>query len=164
MPLPGNREPLTAEKALRRLEMQCVKSEQCEREALDRMHRWGLSADVAVQVLGSLKARGFIDNARYAEAFVRDKYRFQRWGRRKLAYALSMKGISRSDADGAMERIDEGEYRRILGALLGARAKAMGGVARTYEGRTKLFRMAVSRGYEPELVADILRSMAAEEN
>lgn len=160
MPLPGNKAPISVEKALLRLETQCAASEQCEREALDKMRRWGLSGADAMRVLESLKSRKFIDNERYTRAFVRDKYRFQRWGRRKIAYALSMKGIGRQQIEAAMEGIDEEEYEEILRGLLQARARAMGEESQTYEGRTKLFRMAASRGYEPSLVADLLRKMS----
>ncbi|MDE6276818.1 MAG: RecX family transcriptional regulator [Muribaculaceae bacterium] len=159
MPLPSDRKPITPEKALLRLEERCARSEMCEHEALERMARWGLPASDAIQVLRSLTSRKFIDNERFAAAFVRDKYRFQRWGRRKIAYALALKKIPRSIIGPAMEQIDDSEYREILSALIAARARTLGEGARTYEGRTKLFRMAASRGYESDLIAAELKRL-----
>lgn len=159
MPLPGNNRQLSPEKALLRLETRCARSEVCEREALDKMRGWGLSSQESAEVLESLKRRKFIDNARYASAFVRDKYRFQRWGRRKIAYALALKGISKPVIASAMEEIDPEEYTRILEGLIRARARVLGEEAATYEGRTKLFRMAASRGYESGAISAVIRGI-----
>lgn len=164
MPLPGNPKPVTPEKALRRLELQCAKAEMCSCEALEKMKRWGLSSRDAESVLDSLTSRRFIDDSRYASAFVRDRYRFKRWGRRKIAYALSLKRIPRPVIQTALESIDVAEYETILRGLIRTRIGMMdASVAKSFEGRTKLFRMAVSRGYEPELIARILREPSEEE-
>ncbi|MDE6311284.1 MAG: RecX family transcriptional regulator [Muribaculaceae bacterium] len=157
MPLPADKKPLTPEKAMLRLETRCARSEMCSREAMEKMARWGLPAAEASAILDSLKARKFIDDARFARAFVRDKYRFQRWGRRKITYALALKRISRPMIDEALAEIDEREYREILAGLIAARARAIGADACTYEGRTRLFRAAASRGYETEFISAELK-------
>ncbi len=156
MPLPADKKAISPEKALLRLETQCARSEMCTHEALTKMARWGLNANDAAAILKSLKSRKFIDDARFARSFVRDKYRFQRWGRRKIAYALALKHIPRLLIEEAMGEIDEREYGEILAALIASRARALGEEAHTYEGRTRLFRTAASRGYESSLIAPLL--------
>ncbi len=155
--MPSPSKPPSAEKELQRLEALCARSEQCESEILGKLRRRGLCASDAARVLESLKSRRFVDNARYASAFVRDKYRFMRWGRRKIAYALSAKGVSQADIEAAMDEIDADEYRTILAGLISARARVMGDEAYTYEGRTRLFRMAASRGYEADEIAAMVK-------
>lgn len=159
--MPSPSKPISAEKALARLEALCARSEQCEGELLGKMRRWGLASEDASRVLASLKSRRFVDNSRYASAFVRDKYRFSRWGRRKIAYVLSGKGVSRADVESAMDEIDVAEYRSILAGLVKARAAVMGEEAYTYDGRTRLFRMAASRGYESDEIAAVLKNFAS---
>ena len=157
MPLHADKKAISPEKAMLRLETQCARSEMCTHEAMAKMARWGLATSEATAILDSLKARKFIDDARFARAYVRDKYRFQRWGRRKIAYALALKHIARTLIQDAFEEIDEDEYREILAGLIASRARGMGDDARTYEGRTRLFRAAASRGYETELIAAELK-------
>ena len=154
--MPSPSKPPSAEKELQRLEALCARSEQCESEILGKLRRRGLCASDAARVLESLKSRRFVDNARYASAFVRDKYRFMRWGRRKIAYALSAKGVSQADIEAAMD-----EYRTILAGLISARARVMGDEAYTYEGRTRLFRMAASRGYEADEIAAMVKKFTS---
>ena len=118
------------EAALIRLEELCARSEQCE----------------------------YVDDSRYAAAFVRDKYRFTGWGRRKIEQALKQKRISSDTICEALEEIDEEEYRRIITSLVRRKAAALGGVT-DYETRVKLLRFGVARGFEASLVSEIIREL-----
>ena len=89
----------------------------------------------------------YIDNRRYAEAFVRDKYRFNKWGRIKIAQGLRMKGIDNDMIEAAMETINEKEYIDILRDLIKAKRKSTRG-ASEYEINGKLIRFATGRGFE----------------
>ena len=92
---------------------------------------------------------------RYAKAFVRDKYRFNQWGKIKIAQSLRQKHLASADILVAMEEIDDEEYFSILEHLL--ERKLQGIKARNvFERNGKLIRFAASRGYEMD---DVLRCM-----
>lgn len=148
--------PMPAGKALEKLENLCARSEQCEYEIRQKLARWLVPPAEADRIVGSLRSRRFVDDQRYAAAFVRDKYRFSRWGRIKISMALRLKRISRDTIEQALEEIDDDEYIAILRHLLRAKAATLA-EPDTYEGRTKLFRFGASRGFEPALVASVLR-------
>jgi len=148
--------PVPTGKALERLENLCARSEQCEYEVRQKLARWQVSADDADKIVDSLIERRFVDNERYAASFVRDKYRFSRWGRIKIAMALRQKRIDRHTIEQALDEIDEDEYTDILRHLIKAKAASIA-EPDTYEGRTKLYSSGESRGFEPVLVARILR-------
>lgn len=48
----------------------------------------GATPDEVDETLGRLETESYIDEARYARAFVNDKFRFDHWGRIKIRYAL----------------------------------------------------------------------------
>lgn len=154
------RRTLTPEKALARLEDLCARSEQATGEAAKKLAAWGISATDARRIIDSLVSRRYIDDRRYCQAFVKDKFRFARWGKRKIYAALSLKRIDRSLIGEALDGIDDDEYLSVLEELIRIKARTISG-ADTYDGRTRLFRFAASRGFEPELISRVLRSMAA---
>lgn len=152
------KKPLSAEKALMRLETQCAAKEICTHEAYEKLRRWIVPLDDARRVVERLVELRFIDDSRFGRAFVRDKAVFARWGRFKIALALRQKGFNREMIDEAIATIDEDSYLATLDALVAAKSRQLAD-ADTFEGRTKIFRFAASRGFEPALIAAAIKRM-----
>lgn len=146
--------------ALSRLADACARAEMCSADALARLRRWGVGPTDASRIVDRLVDDRFIDDARFARAFVRDKYRFAGWGRRKIAMALAAKRIPRETAREALdEAVDADEYRTRLVAALRSKARSMRPeLLRTAEGRNKLFVFAAGRGFEGSLIASVMSS------
>ena len=156
------RKPAPSEDDARaRLEAMCARAEHCTQELRDKLWVWGVSRDVAERILARLQDDGFVDDRRFARAYASDKVKFSRWGRRKLQVMLSRKRISSEDIAAAIEEIDEAVYEENLRHLLILKAASLtsDSEAHTHEGRVKLFRFAVSRGYEPEMCGRFIREM-----
>jgi regulatory protein len=140
----------TPQQALQSLMRMCARSERSSGDALRLMKRWGLADDDARKVLSRLQAERFIDDARYAEAFVRDKLNLSGWGAYKIKSALRTKGVSKEiieaivapmlDATDMAERLEEMMHRRMRTLKYKT----------PYEAKTKLIRFAASRGYDME--------------
>jgi len=77
----------TPEQALAALMRLCARAEKSSGDALRLMRTWGVAEEARREVLRKLTAQGFIDDARYAGAFVRDKIRLAGWGARKIRTA-----------------------------------------------------------------------------
>ena len=103
-------------------------------------------------------ACGFSSYNGFAKAFVRDKYRFNQWGRVKIANALRMKCISSACIAEAMEQIDEDEYLDILATLLKKKLGSVKG-ANDYERNGKLIRFAMGHGYEMNDILMCIKQM-----
>lgn len=153
------RKSITPDNALRRLEDLCARSEQCSGEARKKLYNWGIPAKDTEQIISSLIERRFIDDRRYCRAYVRDKLMFSHWGKRKIKLSLTQKRIDRDIIDSELEQIDVDTYTDILKKIVLAKARTIKD-ADTYDGRTRLFRFAVSRGFEPSLVSQVIREMA----
>ena len=72
----------------------CARSEQCEADIRQKLYRLGLSSGEVQQIVSQLIDEKFIDNARFARSFARDKCRFSCWGRHKIRLALAAKRLS----------------------------------------------------------------------
>lgn len=152
-----NDEPMKPEVAQAKLEELCAASERCSWELMTKLHRWGIRGAEASAIIDRLAKDRFIDDERFARAFVTDKYRFSRWGRIKIRAALYAKRVPSWMIDEAMDEVDDREYADNLLQLLRAKRRAIGEEAATYEGRTKLFRYGASRGYELPLIASAIK-------
>lgn len=138
------------------MEALCARSEQCSFDIETKLRRTGLSYGQCIEIIESLQKRRFIDDRRFATAFVNDKYRFARWGKRKIKLALAQKRITGDIASEAIESIDMTQYIEILRELMKSKSRSIN-EGNTFEGRTKLFRFAASRGFEPDLISNIIR-------
>jgi len=151
---------ISPQQAYERLADACSRAEYCTYELREKLRRWRIAPADAESIVRRLSEERFVDDARYARAFARQKSEYGRWGRRKIACALAAKRIGRAVATEAMNAIDANVYEASLRAVISARARALGPEAlTTYEGRTRLFRHAVSRGYETEVIACAIRTL-----
>lgn len=120
------------------------------------MRTKGATTQQIEQILEQLEAERYVDEIRYARAFVSDKFRFERWGRVKIRYALQHKGIASYCIDEALSHITSDEYKDALATFIAQRKKATKGDT-SYEINQKVARVAISRGFEPQLVFSQLK-------
>lgn len=137
----------SAEEARIKAEAYCSVSEHCRSDVLRKLQLWGAPEEDWEDILLHLEKERYVDDGRYAVAFVRDKYRFNQWGRVKITQALRMKQVSSACIAEAMGEIDEEEYLSILTNLLKRKQRSVK-AASDYERNGKLIRFAVGHGYE----------------
>ena len=113
--------PLTPSQALNRAAALCSRSEQAPGDIRSKLSRWGLSTGDVARVMSQLTEEGFIDEQRYAQAFVKDRFAFNGWGRIKIAHQLRLKGIPAETIQQALLLIDEQQYQDRLVELLRAK-------------------------------------------
>ena len=136
-------------------EAYCSMAEHCRAEVMEKLYQWGVPPVWMDGILNHLEQEGYIDSLRYAKAFVRDKYRFNQWGRIKITQSLRQKHLASTDIVVAMEEIDEEEYFSVLEYLIARKLPSIK-AKNSFERNGKLVRFAASRGYEMD---EILRCM-----
>jgi len=149
---------ISVKEALVRLETLCARSEQSTGEAREKLRRWGITSDDADKIIDSLVNRRYIDDARFARAFVRDKIRFSKWGRIKVAQKLREKRVGAEHIAAAFDEFDPDEYMKVLAEVLDGRLRRNPVLIADYEGRTALYRFLLTRGFESSLAAAAIRS------
>lgn len=138
------------QQALQSLMRMCARSERSSGDALRLMKRWGVADDEARKVLARLQAERFIDDRRFAEAFVRDKLNLSGWGAYKIKMSLRAKGLSREVIEEVVSpMIEATDMKERLEDIMQRKLRTLKYTS-TYEAKTKLIRFAASRGYDIE--------------
>lgn len=138
---------ITETEALSRVAAYCSTAEHCRAEIVEKLQRWGMAYDAMDRILDRMEQEKYIDEERFCRAFIRDKYRFAKWGKVKIGQALQLKKISSMTFRPLLNEIDEEEYLSILRDLLVSKRKSVR-AENDYELNGKLMRFALSRGFE----------------
>ncbi|MGP1480468.1 MAG: regulatory protein RecX [Hoylesella enoeca] len=142
---------MTEQQVLARLTAECAKAEHCMGEMLEKMRRWGIDDDVQARVMAYLIKGKYVDDERFCRLFVRDKIRFNGWGRRKVEQALYQKRIDKVVSGPILDAIDDSEYINVLRPLIRSKRKSIK-AANEYERNQKLMKFALSRGFEWNII------------
>ena len=146
---------ITEQEAYLRLSALCAQAEHCRHEMLAKMRRWGLDEAAAERVATRLVSERYVDDERYARAFVRDKLRYQKWGRRKIEQGLWQKHIADDIRQRVLNHVDDEEYLSVLRPLLKQKRKGIK-ASSDYELNQKLLRFALSRGFTFDIIRQCL--------
>ena len=145
----------TEEEAFLQLASLCANAEHCQYEMLEKMKRWELSDEAQARVMAQLIEERYVDDRRYARAFVKDKIRYNKWGRRKVQQGLWMKRIDKEIQEEVLNEIDEKEYLNVLKPLLKQKRKSIKANS-DYELNQKLVRFAYGRGFTFDTIRQCL--------
>lgn len=133
------------EKLLGRMMRLCAGRECCRSEIRRKLA--ALPAEQAQEVLDTLCREGYLDDARYARAFARDKSALQGWGSLKIKLALQRKQIDAADIAAALEAIDLPAADAKMEQVLRAKWKSLAREEDPARKEAKFFRYALGRGY-----------------
>lgn len=154
----------TEEEAYQRLASLCAAAEYCVADMLKKLRMWDVTAtdnsesggNVHQRIIDRLVAERFIDETRYAHAYVRDKSRYNKWGRVRIAQELRMRHIDESVINEALdEEIDEDDTIETLTRLINQKRPTVKG-RNDYEVNMKLIRFALGRGYDMDTISRVI--------
>ncbi|MBQ5736898.1 MAG: RecX family transcriptional regulator [Alistipes sp.] len=151
----------TAEQALNALMRLCSKAEKSSGDALRLMYRWGVPIAERQGVLDKLVEMRFIDDARYAEAYTREKSQLAGWGARKIAQNLYQKGVSKDIVAKTLAMLESDDQRAMLEKRLQRKLPTIKATT-DYERRGKLLRYALSLGYDYDMVISVIDTLLRE--
>lgn len=137
--------------ALQRLAALCSRGEHSSGEMLEKMRRWGLDEAAQARIMQRLVVDRYVDDERFARAFVNDKVKYNQWGRRKIEQALWQKGVDEDIRRSVLDEVDDEAYLSALRSLLKTKSRSVR-AANDYERKMKLVRFALGRGYSYDLI------------
>ena len=152
---PRERKTKTAEQALNALMRLCSKAEKSSGDALRLMYTWGVPMAERQGVLQKLLELRFIDDARYAEAYTREKSAIAGWGARKIAQHLYQKGVAKEIVERTLATLQGDDQRAMLEKRLQRKLPSVK-AANDYELRGKLLRYALGLGYDYDMVISVI--------
>jgi len=140
---------------LRKGQKYCAYQERSQQEVRDKLYSYGLHKKDVEQIIAELITSGFLKEERFAFAFAGGKFRMKSWGRIKIKLALRQKNVSENLIRQALKSIDERDYKRALKKILEEKSELVK-EKNLQKKNYKMAQYAISRGFEPELVWEIL--------
>jgi len=142
---------MESKEALSRAAAYCSRQERCINDVVLKLQAWEVDSEEFGAIIERLIAEKFIDEKRFAAFYVRDKFRFNGWGKVKIRWNLKQKNVTGVTIEKAFEGIDDKEYVRKLQGLLEVKLKQLKN-RDSYKTKAALIRFAQSRGFEPEII------------
>ncbi|TWR31426.1 RecX family transcriptional regulator [Mucilaginibacter pallidiroseus] len=149
---------ITDEKvALAKAEHYCTYQDRAQQEMRDKLYEWGLWPDAVENIIVRLIEDNFLNEKRFADAYTRGKFNQKGWGKIKIKQGLQLKRVPPVLIKKALLTIDLDDYIATLKNILEKKARTLTD-SNAIKRRYKLQQYAYSRGYEPELAAEILKT------
>ena len=148
----------TLEEAKRKLEHYCVYQERCHKEVRQKLQGMHMIPEAMDIIIVHLIEHNFLNEERFAKAFVRGKFNIKKWGKRRLILELRKKDIAKANINTAINEINEEIYYKALDELAEKRLSTLNESNRLKK-KKKLIDYLLYRGWEPHLVYEKANSL-----
>lgn len=141
----------------------CAYQERCQEEVRTKLAEKGLFGDQAEELISHLIEEGFMNEERFAQAFVRGKFNLKKWGRNKITQELKLRKVSPNCIKSGMKEIDPEEYWQMLLRLV---EKKSGFVKDPdqFKKKYKIQQYLIGRGFESDLVQSAVETVFLGQN
>jgi len=135
----------------------CAYQERSQQEVRDKLYDWGLHHDEVEEVITELILNNFLNEERFALAYVSGKFNIKRWGKIKIKQGLKLKRVPEKMIIKALNTINYDDY---LGAILAAAEKKAPFIAEKdpYKKKYKLITYLMGKGFESNLISEVLKA------
>ena len=149
---------ITDEKvALSKAEHYCAYQDRSQQEVRNKLYEWGLWTSAIENIISKLIEENYLNEERFAKAYTRGKFNQKSWGKIKIKQGLQLKKVSAPLIKKALLTIDLDDYMDTLSRIIEKKAKTV----TEKNPRKRLYKLqqyALSRGFEPELAAEVLKN------
>lgn len=148
--------PLSPDQVLDKMAKYCAYQERCVKDVTEKLKTFELAQKEKDEILDYLIDNRFVNNKRFAQAFVKGKVNQSGWGLNKIRFHLMQKGIDKEIIDEALQTYDEEAYRQRLIDILKIKAKTVK-AENDFEKNRKLAAYAMQKGFEANLVWEVIK-------
>ena len=110
MNIENKEDPLFLDEIQKKLEHYCAYQERCHKEVAEKLREIGIYGTLIDIIIGKLIEANFLNETRFAESFVRGKFRIKKWGKMRLIRELKIRDISDWNIKNALKEISDEEY------------------------------------------------------
>jgi len=147
---------LSQEDALSLMQKFCAIQDRCQSEIRTRLIEHSVYGDELEQIIAELISEDFINEERFAKSYVRGKFRIKRWGKMKIIKELKFRRISAYSIKKGLSEIDYDDYLSTLNTLLEKKNGTLR-VTDKWDRRKKLTSFATQKGYEYEVIKEVMK-------
>ena len=152
-----SKKTITQAQALAKAEHYCAYQERAQQEVRDKLYEWGLWPDAVENIIVALISANFLNEERFALAYASGKFKLKAWGKHKIKQGLKFKKVPDVLIKKALRQIDDEAYLKTLQNIIEKKAALMH-ERDTFKRQYKLKQYALARGYENDLIADVLKA------
>ena len=142
---------LSKAKALKKAMYICSQKEQCKYDIIQKFRKWELEEKYNEELIAKLVQEKFIDEERYTQFYVKDKFQLNKWGKTKIRYMLRQKRIAENTIEGKLSTINDEEYNETCKNLITQKVATLKKIS-PLKLKKKVFRYLSSRGFEPDII------------
>ncbi len=147
---------MTRKEAKLKLANYCAYQERSQKEVRNKLYETGLYQDEIEEIISELISENFLNEERFAKAFIGGKFRIKKWGRNKILMAIRQYDISDYCIKKGLQEIDSDDYNNTMEQIIIAKNKGLS-EDNIFVRRNKLAKYAMSKGFEAELVWNFLK-------
>jgi regulatory protein len=141
--------------ALRKAMDLCAHHEVCCSDVRNKLQSWGVCDVDNKKIIDLLILENFINEARFSQAFVKDKFNYNKWGKVKIAAHLKVKNIPAEIIKTSLDTIDVELYMKTIRDLISVHRGSVK-AKNQYDLKAKLLRYGLSKGFESSILYDLL--------
>lgn len=143
---------ITTFQALEKLRKYCAYSERSHFDVRSKLKQWNIDEIASESIISSLIEERFLNEERYAEAYVQGKIRINHWGKNKIKQGLRQHKISEPCIKRAFAKIDFDEYIEIL--IKEGLKKLKLSKGNNLQKQQKTIQFLISKGFEFDLIKE----------
>ena len=157
-------------KVLLKLERFCAYQERSQKQVEDKGRKLGLSQSQIDLAMVELIQSNFLNEERFALAYVKGKVNIKGWGKNKLILGLKRAGISQSLINKALQSVGTEKNEKALDIQIRKKLKSLfknddtvemiltGNEKLDFETRNKLVRFLLGKGFEYDEINRVLQN------
>jgi regulatory protein len=136
----------------------CSHTEFCREDIRNKLSSWGVEKNDTERIIEILIKENFLNESRYAMAFVADKLKYNKWGKVKISAHLRFKKLPSEVINTALDSIDNEQYINLIRDLIKGHKRSVK-AKNQYDLKSKLMRFGLSKGFESSILYDILNEV-----
>ena len=142
---------------LSKMKQYCAFQERSMFDVKTKLKSFHLQEDIYEQIIIELKKEDFLNEERFAKLFANGKLRINKWGRSKIYAAMQQKRVPELFILEGINSINEDEYISVLKNVILKRTRELNETD-TYKRNKKLAKFAASKGFESNVIWDVLNN------
>lgn len=152
---------LEFEKIKEKLAKYCAYQDRCLWEIENKLKQYNLSREEKDEIIVFLVQNNFLNEERFVKNYIKSKFNQKHWGRIKIKYHLFQKNINSKLIDKELQLIDEENYLKTIREII---IKKYNSLLKEEDiiKKKKIFNYLIQKGYEGELILQIIKELEYE--
>lgn len=148
----------TIEEIKQKMAAYCAYQERSHQEVEEKLRTFNLIEEAREEVILFLMRENFLNEERFAQSYARGKFYIKKWGRQKIKSQLKMKGVGERLITQGLKEINAQDYHRAAAEIFEKYYRQVS-AKNDFERRSKSVRYLMSRGYEYEIIQNVLEDL-----